>query len=243
MGTTRRRSGILGSVDALGVPVAGGRSSANARAGEPGLAVAEEGRHEDAPVHPNGGEQLSRICREAEAAGAGALWAIDHLFWGGPVLECLATLAVAATSTSRVPIGSCVLQLPLRSPPAVAKQAATIQYLSGGRFVLGVGVGSHPGEFEAAGVEFTEHGGAMDAGIAAVRAAWATGWDEDLTYCQRPAPIPVPIWIGGSSPAARRRAARWGTGGSPSSSPLSATDTSWGCFAVRPRRPAAIPAM
>jgi alkanesulfonate monooxygenase len=155
---------------------------------------------------------LARICREAESAGAGAIWAIDHLFWAKPVVECLATLAVAATATTRVPIGSCVVQLPLRQPAALAKQATTLQVLSGGRFVLGVGVGSHAGEFEAAGVDFTGRGRAMDAGLAALRAAWATGHDADLAYRQTPVTAPVPVWIGGSSGAARRRAARTGDG-------------------------------
>ena len=157
-------------------------------------------------------EALAAICRDAEVAGAGGLWAIDHLFWPRPLLECLTALTVAATATSSVPLGSCVLQLPLRQPAVVAKQAGTIQQLSGGRFVLGVGVGSHRGEFEAAGVEFSARGRSMDEGIATLRRAWQGADDPDLTYRQGPATAPIPVWIGGSSAAARRRAARAGDG-------------------------------
>jgi alkanesulfonate monooxygenase len=128
------------------------------------------------------------------------------------MLECFSTLTVAATATSRVPIGSCVLQLPLRQPAVVAKQASTIQHLSGGRFVLGVGVGSHRGEYDAAGAHFEQRGRAIDAGIEALRAAWDSGAADGTRYGQRPTTDPVPIWIGGSSPAARRRAARSGDG-------------------------------
>lgn len=155
---------------------------------------------------------LAEVCQEAEEAGAGALWATDHLFWGRPMLECLATLAVAATTTRSLVVGSCVLQLPLRSAPAVAKQAATLQLLSGGRFVLGVGSGSHPGEYRAAGVPYAGRGRLLDRAIDELRVAWATAGDLDLGYRQEPAAAPVPVWVGGSSPAARRRAAAAGDG-------------------------------
>ncbi|HLN17424.1 MAG TPA: LLM class flavin-dependent oxidoreductase [Acidimicrobiales bacterium] len=155
---------------------------------------------------------LIDLCAEAEASGAGGLWAVDHLFWPGPVLECLTTLSVASVATERVPIGSCVLQLPLRRPAAVAKQAAALQLLSGGRFVLGVGVGSHQGEYEAAGVDYRRRGRLLDEGLAEVRRAWASAADPGAPYRQAPAADPVPVWIGGASDAAIARAARTGDG-------------------------------
>jgi len=121
----------------------------------------------------------------------------------------MTTLAVAATSTRRVTLGTCVLQLPLRHPAELAKQATALQLLSGGRFILGLGVGSHPGEYERAGVNFHQRGHLMDNGIAALREAWTDG---DHRYIQDPASTPVPLWIGGSSVAARRRAAAVGAG-------------------------------
>ena len=147
------------------------------------------------------------MCRDAETAGADALWAIDHLFWPRPLLECLTVLAVAATATSRTALGSCVLQLPLRSPTAVAKQAATLQLLSDGRFVLGVGAGEHAGEFQVAGSDFHDRGRRLDQGIADLRRAWGGTTGTTARYRQEPVPPAIPVWVGGSSTAARRRAA------------------------------------
>ncbi len=155
---------------------------------------------------------LAEMCRQAETAGAAGLWACDHLYWQGPTLDCMAALAVAASSTTRPMLGTCVLQLPLRRPDVVAKSAASLQVLSGGRLVLGLGVGTHPGEYEAAGVDFHRRGALLDAGITAMAEQWSPDPDGDpgtvSRYRQRPVPPPVPLWIGGSSPAARRRAAR-----------------------------------
>src|SRR5580698_9936873 len=108
---------------------------------------------------------LSDLCRRAETGGAAALWACDHLYWHGPALEALSALGVAAAATSRAAIGTCILQLPLRHATSVAKEAAALAHLSGGRLVLGVGVGTHPGEYAAAGVEFGTRGRCLDEGI------------------------------------------------------------------------------
>jgi alkanesulfonate monooxygenase SsuD/methylene tetrahydromethanopterin reductase-like flavin-dependent oxidoreductase (luciferase family) len=170
--------------------------------------------------------ELADVCRAAEQRGVGALWACDHLFWHGPTLECLTALTIAAQATERPSIGSCILQLPLRQPGSVAKQVASIQSIAGGRIVLGVGVGSHPGEYEQAGVAYEDRGRLLDAGIVELRRCWATARqpseqesEADRTrapsrpaYRQLPEPPPVPVWVGGSSPAARRRAARLGDG-------------------------------
>jgi len=167
---------------------------------------------------------LAAVARAAEQAGADALWACDHLFWHGPSLECLVALTVAATATERVRLGSCVIQLPLRQAPAVAKQAASLQTLSGGRMILGVGVGSHPGEYEQSGIDYHTRGRLLDAGILELRRSWATGAGvtrgdtEDggaARYRQLPAPPAVPVWAGGSSEAALRRAATLADGWMP----------------------------
>lgn len=150
-----------------------------------------------------GSTDLAILCGRAERAGAGALWATDHLFWGVPTLECMTSLAVAASATSQVTVGTCVLQLPLRAPAAVAKQASTLQVLSGGRFVLGVGVGSHEQEYTLAGARFSDRGRRLDESIAAVRRAWSV---DAQGYGHQPS-LPAPIWVGGSSAAAMRRAA------------------------------------
>jgi alkanesulfonate monooxygenase SsuD/methylene tetrahydromethanopterin reductase-like flavin-dependent oxidoreductase (luciferase family) len=149
-------------------------------------------------------------------AGADSLWATDHLFWPHPIAEAMTTLAVAATATVRATLGTCVLQLPLRQPAVVAKQATALQLLSGGRFVLGLGVGSHAPEYARAGVDFHQRGRLMDHGIARLRAAWAAGdhggGDDPSGYRQAPSGGRVPLWFGGASAAARRRAAAVGHG-------------------------------
>ncbi|MGH9096775.1 MAG: LLM class flavin-dependent oxidoreductase [Acidimicrobiales bacterium] len=159
---------------------------------------------------------FAALCQEAEGLGASALWATDHLFWHGAHLECMVALTVAATATQQARVGTCVMQLPLRQASAVAKQAAAVQQLSGGRFVLGVGVGVHAGEYEVAGVDYHTRGHQLDAGIAELRRSWQSGDGValgDITaggparYRQLPAPAAVPVWVGGSSEAALRRAA------------------------------------
>jgi alkanesulfonate monooxygenase SsuD/methylene tetrahydromethanopterin reductase-like flavin-dependent oxidoreductase (luciferase family) len=106
----------------------------------------------------------------------------------------------------------------------VAKQASTLQLLSGGRLILGVGVGSHPGEYDQAGSAYHTRGHDLDTGIDELRRAWRTGrgvsrGDTEVAdgarYRQLPASRPVPVWVGGSSAAARRRAATRGDGWMP----------------------------
>jgi len=153
---------------------------------------------------------LAELCRYAEGTGADSLWAVDHLYWPHPIGEALTTLTVAALATTRPTVGTCVLQLPLRQAAAVAKQATALQLLSGGRFVLGLGVGSHEEEYERVGVDFRRRGHLMDQGVARLREAWAPGGDAG--YVQQPEAPPVPVWFGGASAAARRRAAALGDG-------------------------------
>ena len=167
-------------------------------------------------------QNVTELCRRAEATGADSLWAVDHLYWPHPINECLTTLAIAAAATRRPTLGSCILQLPLRNPAAVAKQATALQHLSGGRFILGVGVGSHPEEYARAGVDYHRRGLLMDEGIATLHEAWVhDGADDDAPgtpptrYRQYPPSPRVPLWIGGSSPAARRRAAAVGDAWAP----------------------------
>jgi alkanesulfonate monooxygenase SsuD/methylene tetrahydromethanopterin reductase-like flavin-dependent oxidoreductase (luciferase family) len=164
------------------------------------------------------------VCRHAEQLGADALWACDHLFWHGPSLEPMMALAVAATATSTARLGTCVVQLPLRRASALAKQAATLQSLTAGRMVLGVGVGSHPGEYEQVGIDYHSRGRQLDAGITELRRAWSSGVgvsrgdtdsDGPLRYRQLPEPPAIPVWVGGSSEAALRRAAALADGWMP----------------------------
>ena len=157
-------------------------------------------------------DEVAELCRRAEATGADSLWAVDHLYWPHPVAEALTTLAVAAVTTTRPLLGTCVLQLPLRPSSVVAKQATALQLLSGGRFVLGLGVGIHEPEYRRAGIDYHRRGQLMDEGVAGLRRAWAGPDAERADYVQEPASAPVPLWFGGSSDAARKRAAAVGDG-------------------------------
>jgi len=154
---------------------------------------------------------LADRCRTAEALGITSLWASDHLYWPRPSLECLTAATVAATSTERATVGAGVLQLPLRDPAPVAKALASLQVLSGGRAVLGLGVGRHRLEYEAAGRDFVGRGDALDAGITQLHADWKGGVDG---YHQLP-PARVPLWFGGNRPVARRRVVTHGEGWMP----------------------------
>jgi len=150
--------------------------------------------------------ELSDTCRLAEAAGAQALWSCDHLFWHTPAVECLSSVAVSIAATKSATVGPCVLQLPLRNASAVAKQAASLNHLSDGRLVLGIGIGNHRGEYEAAGADYATRGQRLDEGIEELRSAWSSARD-DQRYRQLPDAGPIPVWVGGSSEAALRRAA------------------------------------
>jgi alkanesulfonate monooxygenase SsuD/methylene tetrahydromethanopterin reductase-like flavin-dependent oxidoreductase (luciferase family) len=157
-------------------------------------------------------DRLRSLVSAAEGAGATGLWACDHLFWHRPLLEPLTSLAVAATASTSATLGTCVLQLPLRNPAAVARQASTLQLLTGGRFVLGLGVGSHRGEYDAADADFSRRGEQLDDGIAALTRAWDSAGDPNEHYRLEPSSAPIPIWLAGTSAAAISRAARVGDG-------------------------------
>src|ERR1700681_436263 len=173
-----------------------------------------------------GAEAIRRAAVQAEQLGFADVWVSEHIivpedasyppsaiFWD-PVL----TLTWAAAYTSRVGLGTSVLILPMRHPLPLAKELATLQNLSGGRFILGAGVGWLEAEFEALGVPFHERGRRMDEGIAMMRAVWS---EDPVTFAAKyiPAVIdgmrmqpkpekPIPIWIGGTSEPALKRALR-----------------------------------
>jgi probable F420-dependent oxidoreductase len=112
-------------------------------------------------------DQLRRFAARAEELGFESLFVTDHLltatrFYRVSWLEPLTTLAYAAAVTTRVKLGTSILVLPTRQPVVLAKEVATIQRLSGGRFILGAGVGWYEPEFEAVGGRRTERGRRTD---------------------------------------------------------------------------------
>lgn len=170
-------------------------------------------------------------CR-AEALGFDSVWAHDHVFnvghvldriGGRPYYEPLTLLSFVAARTTRVRLGTSVLVLPYHNPIRLAKTVATLDVLSEGRVILGVGVGAIEREMEAMGSAFKERGAITDEAIAVMRTLWTD--DEprfDGAYSRfagmKFSPKPrqrVPIVIGGVSRAAIRRAARVGDGWQP----------------------------
>lgn len=166
-------------------------------------------------------QRLVELAVLAEGLGYRTAWLPDHLLppapysdtYGG-VYEPLVTLSYLAARTSSIRLGTSVLVLPMRNPFVVAKQAATLQQLSGGRLTLGVGIGWDRDEFAAVGADFRTRAGRTDEGIRLLRAllSGATSFHgEHYSFDSgvfEPQPsTPLPIMVGGTSDRALVRAA------------------------------------
>jgi len=183
---------------------------------------------------PQAGSQASpalirRHARQAEDLGLSDVWVSEHIivprkqFPRSPLFyDPLLTLGWVAAVTERVRLGTSVIVLPMRHPLPLAKELATLQNLSDGRLILGVGVGWLEPEFAALGVPFGERGRRMDEGIAMMRAVWSqdpvtfeTRWIpaeiRDMTMLPQPV-RPIPMWHGSRSEPAHRRTVRLGDG-------------------------------
>jgi probable F420-dependent oxidoreductase len=163
------------------------------------------------------------LVRCVEALGFDSVWTGDHVSFHGPIHESLTLLATYVPITSRIRLGTAVYLLALRSAAIAAKATATLDALSGGRLIFGVGVGGeNPKEFELCGVPHRERGARVTEAIDVVRTLWRDtpasfkgrfssfdGVSIDPKPVQKPGP---PIWIGGRSDAALARAGRQGEG-------------------------------
>ncbi|MGW3179876.1 LLM class flavin-dependent oxidoreductase [Kitasatospora sp. NPDC001119] len=151
---------------------------------------------------------LREWARTAEGLGFDLLMVSDHVAvtpdvaerYPEPFYEPFTTLSWLAGTAPGLRLGTTVLVLPYRHPLLVARTASTLDRLSGGRFVLGVGIGWARREFEALGVPFGVRGRLTDEYLATLRDTWAG----------EPGHRPVPVWVGGHSEAALRRAVRFG---------------------------------
>jgi probable F420-dependent oxidoreductase len=171
---------------------------------------------------------LGRRARLAEEAGFESIWVGDHISLpmgaravaayppDQPRLEAITTLSYLAGITTRVRLGVGVIVVPQRHPLLLAKQLTTVDVLSGGRLIFGIGVGYVPAELEALGASMSDRGARTDEYLAAIRAVWDerapafsgryVGWSDLM---QRPLPVQrpgPPVVVGGSSTAAYRRA-------------------------------------
>ena len=187
-------------------------------------------------------ENLILVAREAEARGLESVFVSDHVAlpfepktaYGGsrtgtfPVpptdtfLEPLTALALVAAVTERVKLGTTVLVLPHRHPVLAAKTIATLDSLSGGRIIVGAGVGWLRDEIELFGVSHERRGAWSDEALGVMKRCWADERSkhrgeffrfDDVGCYPKPVQDPYPpLWIGGSGPAAYRRVARFGDG-------------------------------
>jgi probable F420-dependent oxidoreductase len=142
---------------------------------------------------------------------------------GHDALDPFTAFGFVAEATTKLMMHTNILVMPYRNPFLIAKAAATLQLLSGGRLILGTGAGYQKVEFEALGVDFHKRGAIFDEALEVIHLAWAggavvkRGHNFNATDNEpRPAlASPPPIWIGGGSGKALERAARWGDGWSP----------------------------
>jgi alkanesulfonate monooxygenase SsuD/methylene tetrahydromethanopterin reductase-like flavin-dependent oxidoreductase (luciferase family) len=165
--------------------------------------------------------------KRLDAAGYQGVWAWDHFIGQGdrtvPVVEVWTILSMAAAATSRVTVGPFVVNVMNRHPAVLARMASTLQIASGGRLILGMGIGGAPKEHAAYGIEFPEakeRAARLEEAIGVIRALWTggpvtrpSGWYplEDAHAFPVPTP-PPPIIIGGETPAGARLAGRIGDG-------------------------------
>jgi probable F420-dependent oxidoreductase len=170
----------------------------------------------------------------AEALGYDSVWVMDHLLNSGyirerlhdkPYYHPLATLSYLAATTKRVALGTSVLVLPYHNPVELAKYAASLDQMSGGRVILGVGAGAMTEEFEALGVPFRQRGALTNESMAIMKELWTNAdpqfknprWNlTGFKFAPKPMQHPsIPLWVGGSSEGALRRAATIGDGWHP----------------------------
>jgi probable F420-dependent oxidoreductase len=169
-------------------------------------------------------EAIRRTTELAVELGFDSVWTTEHIIVGpegvdpyGRVYDPLVTLGWIAGWTDRLGLGTSIVLAALHNPMHLAKEVATLQELSGGRFRLGIGVGWHEDEYRFMGVPFKERGRRTDEAVRLMRALWSgvhefegEFWSfHDATAEPHPSPQPE-IWVGGSSPRAIRRARELG---------------------------------
>jgi probable F420-dependent oxidoreductase len=162
-------------------------------------------------------DAVRQTTRLADEIGMDSLWVGDHIAFAVPIMDPLLQLAQAAALSDRLTLGTSVFLLPLRHPTTVAKQVSTLDRLTEGRLIFGVGIGGEfPNEFAACGVPVKERGARLSEGMDVLRKLW-TGdkVSNDGKFFpfndvqMRPKPVQAggpPIWCGGRSEPALRRA-------------------------------------
>lgn len=169
-------------------------------------------------------DELADLVRLVDDSGYDSLWTGDHISFPLPILDPLLQLAQAAVVSRRLMLGTSVLLLPLRHPTPVAKQVMTLDHLTEGRFILGVGVGGEfPREYAACDVPHNERGARLAEGVTVLRKFFSGepvshhgkfyGPFDDIPMSPPPRqPGGPPIWFAGRKEAALRRIGRLGDG-------------------------------
>ena len=184
--------------------------------------IHREGDSPTGPWQPRIDDLVSFI-EDVDAKGFDEIWLGDHVSFAIPFLDPLLMIAQAAVASRRLVFGTGVYLLPLRHPGPVAKMTATLDHLTEGRFIFGVGVGGEfPKEYEVCGVPREERGRRLTESIEAIRALWSgrpASYSgryfsfEDVPMLPPPRqPGGPPIWCGGRRPPALRRAGRLADG-------------------------------
>ena len=191
--------------------------------------------HLGPPVDGSPADVIREIARAADSLGFDFVCAQDHVLapraWvgagaaGASWFDPFVLLGSVAAVTSRVRLHTDVVVLPYRSPFVAAKAAATLDVLSGGRVTLGVAAGYLEEEFAALGAEFERRGAWTDEAIEAIKASWTAEWFSfegsffragDVALAPRPVQQPrPPVWVGGNSARALRRAVEHADGWTP----------------------------
>src|SRR5215210_6151453 len=160
-------------------------------------------------------EAVVEVAQRAEALGYDSIWTTDHVMMRkgqeepyGHILEAITTLSYLAALTERVRLGISVIVLPQREPVLVAKQLATLDSLSGGRLIVGLGAGWNEAEFNYLGADFSSRGKRLDEYIRVLRELWTSpeprfdgqyvSFSDALFSPRSPQPNGPPIVIGGS---------------------------------------------
>ena len=175
------------------------------------------------PEGAAGRQYLRDLVAAGDRHGYDSLWLSDRVVGERVGPEPLVALSMVAAYSDRLKFGTSVLQLPIRNPVVLAKEMATLDYLSNGRFLPAIGLGQEdPREYEACGVSKEDRGRRTDEALTVIRRLWSEDNVthegqffslHDVTISPRPVQVPtIPVWVGGRSEAAQRRVGRVGDG-------------------------------